>query len=238
MYQLQKDKNINTIFYVSMSVGLVFSILHLTQFLFDMIVSVAFYSKANVSSIVYILCHFLVVFVPLLMIIPNGKVPKALILKWVFYGIAACYFLGNVWIIYFIYDNSFSALFSTTAENFRYYQSTAALSFNYMTWECYTPLNMLFSLLQALMFLVLGTSLENGRAVFSLTLPISTAITIIVPLIFIILEPYTISNLEITMNRHAYILASQLFTSIGLYAISVSSHQWEKFLWTYSPRRD
>lgn len=238
MYQLQKEKNINIIFYATMTVGVVFSILHLMEFLFDMIVSVAFYSKVNIPSIAYIICHFLVLFIPLLMIIPNGKIPKAMILKWVFYGIGICYLLGCSWIIYFIVDNSFAALFTSSAEQLQSYQRELALSFNYMTWECYTPLNILFSLIQAFFFFILGASLEEGKAVFTLVLPISTLLSAVVPILYILITPGNVGDaLSSAVLRHVFILGSQIFASGGLFAISISNYQWEHFLWTFSDKK-
>lgn len=237
MYQLQKEKNINIIFYAATAIGLALSIAHLVQFLFDMIVSVAFYSKVNIPSLAYIVCHFLTVFIPLLMIIPNGKIPKGIIMKWVFYGIALCYLLGCFWVVYFIHDYSFSALFSTSAEQFKTYQRECALSFNYMTWECYTPLNLIFSIIQAFLFLLLGASLDDQRAAFSFLLPLINLLSILVPLIFIFLSENPNDEFANTMSRHLYILGSQVFSSVGLYAISLSSQQWENCLWVYSNQK-
>lgn len=221
-----------------MAAGLVFSILHLMNFLFDMIVSVAFYSKINIPSVAYILSHFLIVFIPLLMIIPNGKMPKGLILKWVFYGIGICYLLGCTWIIYFIVDNSFSALFSSSAQDFQTYQRELALSFNYMTWECYSPLNLVFSLIQALLYLLLGASLDGGKAVFRVTIPTSLILAIAVPIIFILISPeISGDSLSSALMRHVYIFGSQALSSIGLFAISASNYQWEHFLWTFSSNK-
>lgn len=243
MYRLQRDKNINMFFYTMVTVGLIFSIFHLTQFIFDMALSIVFYQKANIPSIAYLICHLLIMYIPLLLVIPNLRVPKAIILKWVFLGIALCYLLGNTWIIYYMIDNSALGLFTDSISNLYAYQRNTALMFNYMMWNCYSPLNVVYSLIQMFLFFIMAESLYNQRAVFSLCLILTTLLSVVILALYTIFSPEAIShrdyiqNLSSNFMNNVFLLGSQLVTSTALLSISTSPNMWEKFLWTYAEKR-
>lgn len=230
MYRLQMEKNMNVFFHVALVLGLACSILHLSEFLFDMTLSVMFYEKGNIPSIFYIICHLLVIYIPLLLITPNGKLPKAKILKWTFYGISICYLLGNTWVLYYVFENSFSGLFTDTLENLRTFQRDNALMFNYLTWECYSPINVIFNLVQAFIFFILGRTIENDSFIFSLVAIAAVLFAVFTPILYNLIAGLDMDNEWFSKN--VFILASQFMWTFSLAGISWSPGLWRRFLWT------
>ena len=242
MYSLQRDKNINMLFYTCVILGLISGLVHLTNFLFDMVLSVAFFQKLNVPSFAYIIAHLLMIYIPLFLISPNTKIPKAITLKWLFLAIAVCYLLGCTWIFYYIADNSFTKLFTEETYILASYQYDKALMFNYMTWICFSPLNVIFSLIQALLFFFMSESITRHKAVFSLFLLISTTMTLVIPAFFVVFRPelleqsYNARLFDYFLNN-VFLFGVQVCTTIALFSIACSRRMWETFLWTYSQIR-
>lgn len=236
MYRLQRDKNINMLFYAAVTIGLILSLFHLIYFLFDMALSIVFYQKANISSIAYVICHLLIIYIPLLLLVPNIRTPKAIILKWVLYGISACYLLGNTWIIYYMVSHSVTALFTDSFETIYNYQRNSALMFNYMTWNSYLPVNVIYNIIQALLFYILGKTLYHNRTIFAFCIILSTVLSITIPLLYFFLSIEQVSDSS-WLVKNIYILGTQVMTATALTAIATSPRMWEKFLWTYAERR-
>lgn len=244
MYRLQRDKNINLLFYTAVTSGLMLALMHLTRFLFDMALSIVFYGKTNLTSIIYLICHLLIMYIPLLLLIPNLKTPKAIILKWIFRGISVCYLLGCSWIIFYMIDHStVLGIFTASPDDLYTYQRNTALMFNYMTWNCYSLTNVLYSLIQAFLFFIVSESLFNHKAVFGFFLTVSTLFTIVVVAVYTIFSPEGISYADYGMRlsenfvNTVFILGSQFLSSIALISISTSPRLWEKFLWSFAEKR-
>ena len=242
MYSLQRDKNINMLFHVSVVFGLICGFIHLTKFLFDMVLSVAFFQKLNIPSFAFITAHLLMIYVPLFLISPNSKKPKAITLRWIFLVISICYVLGCTWIFYYMADNSFTKLFTEETYMLASYQYDNALMYNYMTWICFSPLNVVFSLIQAGLFFFMSESLIRHKAVFSLSIIISTIFSLLIPSIFVVFRPELLEHsyaarLFDYFLDNLFLFGSQVCTTIALVSISLSRRMWETFLWTYSQNR-
>lgn len=227
------------IYYTIVAAGLILAVMHLTKFLFEMVLSIAFFEKTNIPSVSFIIYHLLLIYIPLLLISPNGKIPKALILKWVLRLIALCYLLGCSWIIYYIIDESFIGLFADNINKIAEFQYNSALMFNYMTWICFSPLNVIFSLFQAFLYYIMTESITEHRAVFSLTAIISALFAILVPIIFVLFKPEPLIQQFTTrllgyFYDNMYAFGIQLCTASALFTLSFSPNLWEKILWTYS----
>lgn len=236
MYQLQREKNTNVIFYASAAIGLVFAILNLIFVIFDMSVSVLFYKMINIPSITYFAYHLLAMYIPLLLIIPNGRFPKALIIKWVLYGISLCYILGSTWIFYYIYDNSIAGIFTDTLENFQSYQRNLGLMFNYLAWDCYSPVNLIFSLLEALLLFISARSVTTDRLVFAVSLGLAVAFCIFAPILYNVISSGDFISND-WLEKNAYILGSQIMSAIALISIASLSRLWGRLMWRISLRR-
>lgn len=235
MYRLQKEKNINALYGITIALALLLAIGHMVVIYFDVTLSVVFYGMANIPSISYLVCHLAFMYIPLLLMIPNGqKYPKAMVLKVVLYVISACFLLGNTWVIYFIAKNPFSALFTTDAAGFQTFQRENALMFNYMIWNCYTPVNVIFSLINSALYFVCAKTIVNRKGVFRASYTVAFALSIIVPFLF---KMFGADSEKLGLQDNIYLIGSQLFTVVSLYALSFSSRQWMQKLWTVAHRR-
>jgi len=243
MYRLQRDKNINVFFYTAVSLGLVSSLMHLVKYLFVLVLSIAFYRKANLSSISFVAARLIMIYIPLLLISPNIKIPKAFILRKIFLIVSVLYLLGCSWpIFYMIEKGSFLALFTDDINYIADFQYNSAMMFNYMTWICFSPLNVVFSLIQAFLFYVMAESIVSYKAVFSITALVSTIFSIVIPVAFILFrfEPL-ISLFSGRLLGYFYdnlfFFGTQICTTAALIAISKSSTLWDKYLWTHSQQQ-
>ncbi len=235
MYHLQREKNRNTFFYMFTLIGLAASVMHLIFVLFDMSLSVVFYEKTNITAISYMMSNLLIIYIPLLLITPYGPIPKAYILKWIFYAMSILYILGNWWVISYIADNSFSELFTAPLEDLKGYQRSSALMFNYLTWDCYSPISVIFSLLQAVIFFAAGRTISTDSVVCSAMLILSCVTTIFIPILYNVIALGSFVAHEWVI-RNVFIVCVQVFYTIALSIISPIPALWDKFLWQVSTR--
>ncbi len=235
MYRLQKEKNINVIYHAFIVVSLILAIAHLALSFFDVTLSIVFYGMANIPSVCYLIFQLASLYIPLLLMIPNGyRIPKALILKWVFYVISACYLLGNTWIFYFIFKNPISALFTSDAMTFQTFQREHALMFNYMIWNCYTPLNIVFSLINSGLFFICARTLQSRRYIFRIAIVLAFVLTIAVPFLF---KLFGAASDKLGLVDNVYLIGSQMLSTAALYSLSLASRLWGQELWTIARRR-
>lgn len=230
------------LFNVSLVFGLISGFVHLTKFLFDMILSVAFFQKLNIPSFAFITAHFLMIYIPLFLMSPNSGKPKVLTLKWIFLAISICYVLGCTWVFYYMAENSFLELFTEETYMLASYQYDKALMFNYMTWVCFSPLNVIFSLIQAALFFLMSKSITSHKAVFSLFMIISTCFALLIPAIYVVFRPellehsYSARLFDYFLDN-LFLFGAQICTTIALFSISLSRRMWETTLWTYAQNR-
>lgn len=238
MYRLQKEKNINVLYNALIAVGVFLAVLQLAFAFYDMALSIVYYNKANVPSITFLVYQLLLLYIPLYLLIPNGKQPKGLVLKWVFYAIALCFILGNSWVIYFIADNSFADLFKADFATFYEYQRTNALMFNYTIWYCYEPISLIFSLIAAVLYFICGSTLDGGRRLFRICLSAALIMTFIIPVSYKI---YFYGHLSLEgqfgLVQNVFLIASQGVTTVAMVALSLSSRLWSQTLWTVHGKR-
>lgn len=235
MYRLQKEKNINVIYHSLIAISLLLAIAHLALYFFDVTLSIVFYGMGNIPAISYLICQLAFLYIPLMLMIPNGrKVPKVIILKWVLYTISACYLLGNTWIFYFIFKNSFIELFTADAMALQTFQRENALMFNYMIWNSYTPVNVIFSLINSALYFISARTLRTKKRIFRRSLTLAFILTIAVPFLFKMFGP---ESDKLGLAENVYLVGSQFLTTVGLYALSLSTRLWGQILWTISRRR-
>lgn len=237
LYQLQKDKNARLIFYTCTALALICAILNLAQSIFDTSLSLLFYQKANITSVMYVLCHLLFSYIPLLLVTPIGKFPKAIILKYVFFGISLSFLLGNIWVIYFIAQNGLSNLFSFPTLTLEMFQRDSALMFNYMFWDCYTALNVVFSLINAILFFICAMTIEENPRIFTASFSLATLVSVVVPSIYYILQSGTQIGQNWNLKNIAYLLCSQIFVTIAFLGIRKSTRVQDAIFWRVSRRR-
>ena len=233
MYRLQKEKNINMLYNTLLALGVMLACLHLAFELFDMVLSIVYYDKFNVSSITYVVCQLLTIYVPFMLIIPNGNSPKAIKLKWVLYAIAICYIIGNCWIVYYIVMNSFADFFSSGFSEFYAFQRENALMFNYINWGCYEPIGVLFSCIAALLHFICARTLRKGRKTFRTMLILILALTTGIPSFYKLFAYSHLSiNMEFTLIKNMFLIASQALCYGALISLSLSHRLWQQTLWT------
>ena len=237
LYQLQKDKNARMVFYACTALALICAILNLAQSIFDTSLSLLFYQKANITSVMYVLCHLLFSYIPLLLVTPIGKFPKALILRYVFFGISVCFLLGNVWVIYYISQNGFSSLFSSPTLSLEMFQRDSALMFNYMFWNCYTPLNVVFSLISTVLFFICALTVTEDAKIFTASFSLATLISVVVPSIYYILQTETEIGQNWNLKNIAYLLASQILVAIAFIGVRNSNRVKDAIFWRVSRRK-
>lgn len=237
MYQLQKDKNARMVFYSCTALALICAILNLAQSIFDTSLSLLFYQKANITSVLYVICHLLFSYIPLLLVTPVGKFPKAIILKYVLFGISACFLLGNVWVIYYIAQNGISGLFTSKTLALELFQRDSALMFNYMFWDCYTALNVIFSLINAALFFICAITLTENTKIFTLSFSAATLISVIVPSIYYIIQTGSQIGQNWALKNIAYLLGSQILVAIAFIGIKNSPRVSDAIFWRVERRR-
>ena len=233
MYRLQKEKNINMLYNALLALSVILACLHLADELFDMVLSIVYYDKFNVSSIIYVVCQLLTIYVPFMLIIPNGSTPKAIILKWVLYAIAICYLIGNCWVVYYMVANSFTDFFSSGFNEFYAFQRENALMFNYINWGCYEPIGVLFSCIAALLYFICARTLRKGRKTFRVMLILILALTFGLPTFYKLFAYSHLSiSMEFTLIKNMFLVASQATGYGALISLSLSHRSWQQTLWT------
>lgn len=237
MYNLHKDKIIILVYYISAIAALGTGLMHLKNNMFDLALSLVFYGKmSSLPAIAYVLCNLLTLFVPLLMLIPTTYFPRGPILRKVLYAIAFCYLLGNSWVIY-AGTSDFGALFSGDITTYYRLQYDNAWMFNYRTWLVFSPWAVLLSFIQAGLFFIMGRSVSNKRATFSICMSVSTFLSILVPFIFSFLLQEKIMDIRYYQHQTGYftsnlfLILSQLATWMTFFSMSKSRQIWNKYLW-------
>ena len=238
MYDLHKDKVIILIYYVAAFAALGAGIIHLKNNMFDLALSLVFYGKmSSLPAIAYVLCNLLVLFIPLLMLIPTTYFPRGPILKKVLYAIAFCYLLGNTWIIYTL-TKAPDVFISGDITKYYRIQYEHAWLFNYRTWLIFSPWSIIFSFAQATLFFIMGKSVSDKKSTFSTCITISTLLSILIPFAFSYLFQERIMDIRYYQHQtgyftsNLYLMLSQISTWVIFFSMSKSRHIWIKYLWT------
>lgn len=238
MYDLHKDKVIILIYYLAAIAAVGTGIIHLKNNMFDLMLSLVFYGKlSSLPALAYVLCNLLVLFIPLLMLVPTTYFPRGPILKKVLYAIAFCYLLGNTWVIYTA-TKAPDVLFSGDITKYYQIQYENAWMFNYRTWLVFSPWALIPSFIQAALFFTMARNVSEGKRIFSVCISISTLLSILLPYAFSYLFQERIFDIRYYQyqtsyfTKNLYLMLSQIATWAIFFSMSKSRHVWAKYLWT------
>ena len=238
MYDLHKDKVTILIYYLAAIAAMVTGVIHLKNNMFDLMLSLVFYGKlSSLPALAYVLCNLLVLFIPLLMLIPTTYFPRGPILKKVLYAIAFCYLLGNTWVIYAA-TKAPDVLFSGDITKYYQIQYENAWMFNYRTWLIFSPWALIPSFIQAALFIIMARSVSDSRNTFARCISLSTLLSILLPFAFAYIfqeEIYDIRYYQYQTSYFTntlYLMLTQISTWAIFFFASKSRHIWAKYLWT------
>ncbi len=231
MYNIQREKNISIISDILVALGLIAALGHLVLSFYHSMLDVIYYGKINISSVAFLVSQLMYMYLPVLLVSDTGRSAKGKQLKWIFYLLSVCYLLGNVWIIEFFVENG---SFSAAEAAYYSYQRSHAHLFNYMTWNCYTPANLIFSLISAVLCFVAANSADKSESVFKAAIMLQLICLIAVPLVF---SAISAGNDRLWITTNYTILISQICTIMALFLMASSQQIWARRLWSVS-RRD
>lgn len=229
--------------------SLVFSGLYIKIVFLDYLISLFhFFDMVNISSVAYIIQRVLLMIVPLIMLTLKTKLPRIVILKYIFIAIGVCYFLGNTWVIFFLQENSISTLLTASiptiftsgalrqevieAVDVCYqFQYNNAYVFNYLVWASYDLFGVLFSTIQGILFILLGLHMNSRKKVVLNKFLLVIVVSLVVPILYYVIIKANFSFPSEWGTRNLLVLASCISTYFAMKLASSSTAFWMDILY-------
>jgi len=214
---------------ICMVISVFFALYYFTTTHFDFMVSLFHYRMFNLSAISYTIIRFVQLLIPIFFLVPRFKLSKVRTLKKLFYLMGILYVTGSSWIVNFIIDNPITMLGDLNATH--EYLQAHALNFGYLIWDAYDLFGILFSLIQAALYFVLGYYIDKRRRrplkIYWATLICS----IVLPYLYV----YVISGIgafsSMWLQKNIVLFASGLFSAVGLTVAATSRGMWGEVIW-------
>lgn len=197
---------------------------------FEFMVSLFHYQMFNISAIAYTLMRFVYMILPVFLLVPAIKGNKPKKLEKTFYLLGILYVLGSTWIIYFLFQNPISLLWTDPAAAKDFLQINA-LNSDYLIWDAYDLFGILFSFIQAAVYITIGHFITRNRKVTVKLFWLSVAISIFLPAIYVSLSPISTGFSSLWLRKNTVLFASGVFTGAGMTLASSSRGMWSEMLW-------
>lgn len=211
------------------AISALFCIYYFTTTHFEFMLSLFHYFKFNVSSISYTLLRPLQVVFAIVLFVPEKKLNKPKLLKYITLAIGIIYITGSSWIIYFLRDNPLSALKDTTFTS--EYLQLHALNFGYLVWGTYDIYSIIFSILEALIYILLSDCIACKRRKTIVVFWISVFLGMVLPFIYIFAIHGTDNFSYQFLPKNTILFTSQIFMGAGLTVAGSTRQLWKETIW-------
>ena len=234
---------------VSLIIAYLIGLLYCRQDFLDFLISLFhFGDKVNLSSIAYIVQRVVFIIIPIIILTPKARTSNYLILKVLFYTVGICYIIGNVWVIYYLADNAFSAeafanlwygsfpvwlsndKVQVAVDSLKDFQYNNAFVFNYIIWDSYNLFGVVFSFVMAALHFRFANRIEGHmKKVCNRYLAICL-FALLAPILYNVLlqNVYVFSSLW--GSKNALPIISSVFVYLALYLSSYSREFWNDLL--------
>ena len=211
------------------AISAAFCVYYLSTTHFEFMLSLFHYMKFNLSSVSYTLLRLLQVLFPIFLLVPEKGINKAHLLKYTALAIGILYILGSSWIIYYLAANPMSMLsnFEFTKE----FLQLNALNFGYLVWDSYDGYSVLFSLIEAAVYILLAFSISVRRRKTIAIYWISAILSIAMPFLYV----FVISGIgkfsSMFLQKNTILFVAHIFTGAGLIVAGSDRRMWEDTVW-------
>lgn len=234
---------------VSLFIAFVLGLLFCRQDFLDFLISLFhFGDKVNLSSIAYIIQRFVFILIPIIILTPKARIPNYKILKVLFYIMGVCFIIGNVWVIYYLADNAFSAeafanlwygsfpvwlsndKVQAAVDSLKAFQYDNAFVFNYIIWDSYNLFGVVFSFVMAALHFRFANRIQGHmKKVCNRYLAICL-FALLAPILYNVLlqKVYVFSTLW--GGKNALLIISSVFVYLSLCLSSYSREFWNDLL--------
>lgn len=234
---------------LSLFVAFLMGLFYCREDFLDFLISLFHFSdKVNLCSLAYIIHRAVFVFVPMIMIATKTKLPKYIIIKIMFIVMGICYFVGNLWIVYYLVHNGFSAesfanlwygsypvwLSNDTVEAAKQalydFQYSNAFVFNYIMWDSYNLFGVVFSSIMGYLYLRFAKRLGGHmRKVCKRYLTIAL-VALLVPIAYNLAFQLNFPFSDLWGEKNVLLIFSTVFVYIALKISSSSRTFWSDIL--------
>lgn len=211
------------------AVSAAFCVYYLATTHFEFMLSLFHYMKFNLSSISYTLIRILQVMLPIFLLSPEKFVNKPQLLKYTLYSIGMLYILGSSWILYYMTDNQISQL--GNLEFTKDYLQLNALNFGYLVWDAYDAFSVLFSFIEAAVYIALAYHVARVRRKTIILYIASVILSFALPFVYVYLILGTGEFSAMFLQKNTVLLISQIFMGAGLVIAGSSRRLWQAAVW-------
>lgn len=209
-------------------IAIFFSFYYLATTHFSFMLSLFHYRMFNLPAISYTLMRFVYILLPVFLLVPPLRTTKIRRIKVSLYFMGILYLIGNTWIFYFLRDNPMSAM--SDYNLLEQYLRLNALNFDYLVWDTYDMYGILFSTIQAALYILLGYHIGRRRKHALLFYWLTVACSILFPVIYV----YLISNIgEFSsqwLQKNTVLFAASIFMGVGLTIARTSRGIWDNVI--------
>ena len=210
--------------------AIVFNFYYLSTTHFEFMISLFHYQMFNISALSYTFMRFVYMVLPVFLLVPALHGNKPLTLERSFYLLGILYILGSTWIIYFLFQNPISMLW-TDPEATKEFLQLNALNSDYLIWDSYDLFGILFSLIQAALYISVGYFITRNRKTTVKLFWISVITSMLLPALYVSLSPTVDTFSSLWLKKNTVLFASGIFTAAGLTIASSSRGMWSEMLW-------
>ncbi|MBR4724110.1 MAG: hypothetical protein IK072_05205 [Clostridia bacterium] len=188
------------------------------------------YGKMNIPNIAYAFLRiFGGVFIPVVFIVPSmfefGRIKLARI-GFIAYGI--CHIVTVLWIVYFLFSQPASGIFST--DNLTRFMKDGGFVYSLTFWDTYSFTAAVFSIIYGVLAIYTGLYFDKDKSTVKLLVLSLFVLRIILPFFNNILTQDRVFSL-FWLTNNALEIASQLFFTIGILLAGASDYTWIEFVW-------
>lgn len=211
------------------AISVVFCLYYLSTTHFEFMLALFHYMKFNISSVSYTLFRFAQILMAIFLLVPKIKLEKAKRLKYIMYIMGILYITGSTWIIYFLANNPISMLGDIDATT--QYLKLNALNFGYLIWDSYDGFSILFSLIEAGLFIAMGYYIDKRRRKPITLYWISLALSMGLPFLYVYVISGTGAFSSMWLQKNIVLFVAQAFMGAGLTVAGRHRMLWEEVIW-------
>lgn len=211
------------------AIAIFFNIYYLFATHIPFMMSLSHFLMYNISSVSYTIMRFLYILIPVFLLVPPIRGEKIKRIKFSLYLMGILYILGSTWIFYFLADNPLSLLQDRDA-TYQYLQAHA-LNADYLVWDSYDLYGILFSMIEAALYIAAGYFIDKRRRVPVRLYWLTVIMSVLLPFIYVFGISGVGSFTELWLQKNVVIFASGIFTAVGLTLASKSRSVWSDVVW-------
>lgn len=196
---------------------------------FEFMISLFHYMKFNLSSISYTLLRFFQILLPIFAFVPEKFTDKSRVLQIVLYAIGILYITGSSWIVYCLAANPVSSL--GNVEFMRQYLQLNALNFGYLVWDSYDVFAVLFSVIEAALYIACAYSISRVRRRTVVLYVTLTVLSLSLPFLYVYLILGTGEFSTMFLQKNTVLIVSQILMCVGFAVAGTSRRLWETAIW-------